>query len=89
MTSYRRDPMDSTRRAHRAQKRDPARANMTDDMVEASLRRLIRERIERDGDGVCISLEDLRRANLPVEVAHAKFRSALAAVQHSMAMERA
>jgi hypothetical protein len=80
------DPMDATRRAHRAQKRDLARQRMTSDMVEAGMRKVIREKLE-----LCqpIELDDFRRANLPMDQVQDRFRGALAAVQNAMAMERA
>lgn len=88
MSTRRRDPLQAVRRAHYADKMARACARMTPEETRAAMVRMIRNRIAEDGDSATVSLDDFRRANLPMDQVPGLFKSALSTAQNGIALDR-
>jgi hypothetical protein len=80
---------DRDRRDMRRDRMRRERESMTPAQVEAAARRLIRERMQRDGDQAEISMDDFKRANLPMQlVTQDLVRRLVRAMRDDLQMER-
>jgi hypothetical protein len=80
--AYRRDPLAATRRENTRDRMRLQRENMTGADVEAAMEKIIRAKLEI---AESISLDDFRRANLPIGTVQNCFKLVLARVQHDRA----
>lgn len=83
--AYRRDPLAKERARGLRDRMDRIRQTMTPAQIEASMKKIIRNKLELDET---IALDDFRLANLPLDQVNAMFRRVLQSVQNAMAMER-
>lgn len=76
-----RDPLAKTRRENTADRMRHQREAMTTGQVKEAMALVIRARLEL---GETVSLDDFRRANLPIDVVQAVFPAVLAGVRMEM-----
>lgn len=69
----RRDPMAQTRREWRSERRRRQREAMTLAQVQDAIRKLVRDRIQRDGDEAVIGADLFQQANLPLHLVDPRF----------------
>ncbi len=83
--SYRHDPLAAVRAKGHRDRMERIRNTMTPAQVEASMKKIIRAKLEVDEP---IDQDDFRLANLPMDQVNTMFKRVLQKVQNEMAAER-